>query len=165
MKTEPEVSSGPLEPGTAGTFGGYAGETGGTGRPVRGVLAAFAAALLMKIFLFDFMIAEGRSMTPAIMPGTILLVLKSAYGVRPPWSEKYLFFWALPKEGDVVVFYTPQGEIAVKRCAGLTKEGAFIALGDNSRDSLDSRSYGPVPADCIVGKVISLSGPRPVKGY
>jgi signal peptidase I len=127
------------------------------------VLAAFAAALLMKIFLFDFMIAEGRSMMPAIKPGTILLVLKSAYGIRPPWSGKYLFFWALPREGDVVVFYTPRGEIAVKRCAGLTGEGAFIALGDNSRDSLDSRSYGPVRADCIVGKVISLSGPRPAR--
>jgi signal peptidase I len=119
----------------------------------------------MKIFLFDFMIAEGRSMTPAIMPGTILLVFKSAYGIRLPLSKKYLFLWALPREGDVVVFYTPQGEIAVKRCAGLTKEGAFVALGDNSRDSLDSRSYGPVPADCIVGKVLSLRGSRPVKGY
>jgi signal peptidase I len=129
----------------------------------RGVLAAFAAALLMKLFLFDFMLAEGNSMTPAVKPGTILLVLKTAYGIRLPWSGKYLFFWALPKEGDVVVFYTPQGEIAVKRCAGSAGKGAFIALGDNSRDSLDSRSYGPVPADHIVGKVISLSRPRPVK--
>jgi signal peptidase I len=127
------------------------------------VLAAFAAALFMKLFLFDFMIAEGRSMTPVIKPGTMLLVFKSAYGIRPPWSGNYLFFWTLPKEGDVVVFYTPRGEIAVKRCAGLTEGGAFIALGDNSRDSLDSRSYGPVPADNIVGKVLGLSGPRPMK--
>ncbi|MDR2185390.1 MAG: signal peptidase I [Treponema sp.] len=166
METEPGVSLGPPEPPPrTGTFEGDTGKTGGVDRPARAVLAAFAAALFMKIFLFDFMIAEGRSMTPAIKPGTILLVLKSAYGIRPFWSGKYLVLWTLPREGDVVVFYTPRGEIAVKRCAGLTGEGTFIALGDNSRDSLDSRSYGPVPADHIVGKVLGLSGPRPVKGY
>jgi signal peptidase I len=118
----------------------------------KAVFAAFVVAILMKAFLFDFMIAQGRSMLPVIRPGDILLVIKTAYGVRLPWSNIYLLRWALPKQGDVVVFYTPLGEMAVKRCAMIT-ENQFVALGDNSLESFDSRSYGPVPLDHIMGKV------------
>jgi signal peptidase I len=104
-------------------------------------------------------------MQPAIRSGTVLLINRLAYGFRLPGSEKYLLRWSLPKTGDVVVFVTPQGNVAVKRCAALTEQPAspgaglpprFIALGDNSLDSYDSRSYGPVPADRIVGKVMCV---------
>ncbi|MDR2027977.1 MAG: S26 family signal peptidase [Treponema sp.] len=120
------------------------------------IVAAFAAAMVIKFFLFDFMIAEGRSMLPAIKPGTILVVSRAAYGFCPPWSNTYLLRWSLPKSGDVVVFATPLGEIAVKRCGPVTGEGLFFALGDNSLESYDSRSYGPVPVDHIIGKVLGV---------
>jgi signal peptidase I len=132
----------------------------------RAILLAFFAAVLMKFFLFDFLIADGRSMQPAIRSGTVLVINRLAYGFRLPGSEKYLLRWSLPKTGDVVVFVTPQGNVAVKRCAALAEPPAaaprsglpprFIALGDNSLDSYDSRSYGPVPADRIVGKVMGV---------
>jgi signal peptidase I len=131
----------------------------------RTVLLAFFVAVLMKFFFFDFLIADGRSMQPAIRSGTVLVINRLAYGFRLPGSEKYLLRWSLPKTGDVVVFVTPQGNVAVKRCAALAEPPAkprsgltprFIALGDNSLDSYDSRSYGPVPADRIVGKVMGI---------
>jgi signal peptidase I len=122
----------------------------------RVIPAAFLAALVMKLFFFDFMIAEGRSMLPGIKPGDILLVIKTSYGIRLPWSHSYLFHWSMPKEGDIVVFYTPLEEVAVKRCADITENREFIALGDNSLESLDSRSYGPVPVDRIMGKVFGV---------
>jgi signal peptidase I len=134
-------------------------------RTGRAILFAFFVAVLMKFFLFDFLIADGRSMQPAIRSGTVLVINRLAYGFRLPGSEKYLLRWSLPKTGDVVVFVTPQGSVAVKRCAALTEQPAspgtglpprFIALGDNSLDSYDSRSYGPVPADRIVGKVMGI---------
>jgi signal peptidase I len=128
-------------------------------RPVKiggTILAAFAAAMVMKFFLFDFMIAEGRSMLPAIKPGTVLLISRAAYGFCPPWSDTYLLRWSFPKRGDVVVFATPRGEIAVKRCGRVTGEGLFFALGDNSLESYDSRSYGPIPVDHILGKVLGV---------
>jgi signal peptidase I len=123
----------------------------------RAVVLAFLAALVMKFCLFDFMIAEGRSMIPAIAPGTVLVVNRLAYGFRLPWMEGYFLRWALPKEGDIVVFFTPRGETAVKRCSMVTERKEFYALGDNSLESYDSRSYGPISADRIVGKVWGLN--------
>jgi signal peptidase I len=131
-------------------------------RAGRAILLAFFVAVLMKFFLFDFLIADGRSMQPAIRNGTVLVINRLAYGLRLPGSEKYLLRWSLPKTGDVVVFITPQGSVAVKRCVELPKAPVpripprFIALGDNSLDSYDSRSYGPVAADRIVGKVVGI---------
>ncbi|MDR2095649.1 MAG: signal peptidase I [Treponema sp.] len=122
----------------------------------RAILGAFLAALLMKIFLFDFMIAEGNSMLPAINPGAVLLVNKLSYGLKFPLAGSYIIRWAKPKKGDIVIFYTPRGELAVKRCAGLISGTLFLAYGDNGMVSLDSHFYGPVPVDNIVGQVLGI---------
>jgi signal peptidase I len=120
------------------------------------VLFAFLVALLMKVFLFDFVIADGRSMVPAIYPGTVLVVNRLAYGIRFPGTRKYILRWSLPKTGDVVIFLTPQGQVAVKRCGTAVGTEEFFALGDNSLESYDSRSYGPVPADSVMGRVMGV---------
>jgi signal peptidase I len=120
----------------------------------KAVLWAFFAAVMLKLFCFDFMIAEGQSMTPAITSGSVLFVSRLSYGLRLPLTGRYLFRWSQPHVGDVVVFYTPQGETAVKRCARITEKNEFIALGDNSLDSYDSRSYGPVQIQYVLGKVL-----------
>ena len=122
----------------------------------RAIIGAFITALIVKIFVIDFMIAEGHSMFPIIKPGKILPVCKTYYGVRLPGSLNYIIQWKTPKEGDVVVFYTPYGDIAVKRCGEILPGGLFLALGDNSPQSFDSRSYGPVPYKNIIGKVLGI---------
>jgi signal peptidase I len=123
---------------------------------MRGILVALIVALGMKLFLFDFVIAEGTSMSPAIKPGAVLIINRLRYGFRLPGSRSYLLRWDNPAPGEVVVFYTPGEMVAVKRCAALTGMGEFIALGDNGAQSFDSRSYGPVPADNIIGKVLGI---------
>ena len=120
----------------------------------KAVLGAFAAALIIKLFLFDFIIAEGNSMEPAIHSGSVLVVNRLQYGLRFPGQTGYLVRWAAPRQGELVVFYAPSGDIAVKRCGSLTGEGEFLAQGDNSLQSYDSRSYGPVPVDATIGKVL-----------
>jgi signal peptidase I len=110
----------------------------------------------MKFFLFDFMVAEGRSMMPAIKSGTVLLVVRLAYGFRLPGAAGYLLRWSEPKAGDVVVFLTPAGDTAVKRCGARSGDDMFFALGDNDRESYDSRFYGPVSMDRIIGKVFGV---------
>ena len=127
-----------------------------TERPGKAILWACAAALLMKFFLFDFMVTEGPSMTPAIQSGSVLPVVRLAYGFRPPGARGYLLRWSRPKAGDVVVFLAPGGDIAVKRCGVWNGEDTFFALGDNNRESYDSRFYGPVPVDHVIGKVFGV---------
>jgi signal peptidase I len=122
----------------------------------KAILGAFVVAIVMKLFLFDFMIADGSSMEPAIWPGNVLVVSRLAYGFRLPWTRSYLWRWSAPEIGDVLVFYTPEGQTVVKRCAGFAGTGEFIALGDNSLQSYDSRSYGPVDVDNIIGKVLGV---------
>lgn len=138
-------------------------EKGKTALPIKTVVFVFITALILKGFLFDFMIAEGRSMLPAIEPGSIILVNRAAYGLRLPGADGYLIRWRLPNPGDVVVFYTPQGDMAVKRCIRIIPEGwytskieRFFAQGDNTLESFDSRSYGPIPVDRILGKVLGI---------
>lgn len=120
----------------------------------KAVLGALAIALIIRLFLIDFIIAEGDSMEPAIYSGMVLIVNRLQYGLRFPGQSGYLLRWSAPKKGEVVVFYAPSGGIAVKRCSGLSGEGEFMAQGDNSLQSYDSRAYGPVSIDNTIGKVL-----------
>ena len=120
----------------------------------KAVLWALVAAFILKLFVFDFMIIQGNSMEPAIKNGAVLIISRLRYGLRLPWRQKYMIRWARPKPGEIVVFYTPSGELAVKRCIALTEWDSFLAEGDNRHASYDSRSYGPVSVDHIIGKVL-----------
>jgi signal peptidase I len=117
------------------------------------ILGALFAALLIKLFCFDIMIAEGESMWPTITSGRVLLVNKLAYGFRFPWAKQYTLRWKYPRIGDIVVFSSPQGTIAVKRCVQIQDEQYIIVLGENSEVSYDSRNYGPISADFVLGRV------------
>ena len=120
---------------------------------IKPVLLALIAAVVIKLFFFDFIVAEGHSMEPAIQDGDVLIISRIRYGMRLPGMQKYLIRWAQPKEGEVVVFYTPSGELAVKRCS-LSYGLYFYAQGDNSLVSYDSRAYGQISAETIIGKVL-----------
>jgi signal peptidase I len=117
------------------------------------ILSALFVALLIKLFCFDIMIAEGSSMMPTIHPGKVLFINKLAYGFRLPWSKKYILRWNYPQIGDIVVFVSPQGTIAVKRCVQIQNQEYILVLGENSEVSYDSRNYGPIAADFVLGKV------------
>lgn len=125
-----------------------------SGKTIAAILGAFAVALLIKGLLLDCVIVEGSSMEPSLHNGEAVVVFRAAYGLRMPWG--YLFRWAEPHPGDVVVFITPSGEHAVKRCSRLLQSDRFYALGDNADESYDSRSYGPVSTAFILGKVLGI---------
>jgi signal peptidase I len=122
----------------------------------RAVLLAFTVGIILKLFLFDLMIADGHSMEPAIRSGTVLVINRLQYGFRFPGQKGYVIQWAAPRPGDVVVFYTPAGDVAVKRCEGIAGAGSFTAIGDNTLQSYDSRSYGPIPIHNTIGKALGL---------
>jgi signal peptidase I len=119
------------------------------------VLAAILLVLVAKAFAADAAVVDGRSMLPLLRPGSVVLVLRCAYGLRLPGSGGYLLRWGEPRPGDVVVATSPRdGRPVVKRIASLAPEGAFVLLGDNSPESVDSREYGPVAFDALRGRVL-----------
>ena len=127
------------------------------------VLVAILVIMATRTFVIDAAVVSGTSMAPTLMPGSIIVILRCAYGVRNPGGG-YLLFWSSPRTGDVVVSLNPQtGESVVKRVVaslpGLSRqESSLFLMGDNPGESLDSRKYGLVPVESILGRVL-LSKP------
>lgn len=87
-------------------------------------------------------------MLPGLAAGDEILVDKRAYRTTSPQA------------GDVVIARRPdrpEVEI-VKRVTAVTKSGRFFLTGDNPDASTDSRHFGPVTVNDILGKVTSKFG-------
>ena len=130
-----------------------------------GLLAALIAIFVGLAFFaynFQFVIVSGESMLPALLPDQKILVCKALWAV------------GMPSRGDIVVIDTEDGFI-VKRVAYLpgdevdednrpfewplvprfrVPENTIYVLGDNVHASEDSRSFGPVRIDRIIGKAV-----------
>ena len=81
-------------------------------------------------------------MSPAVLPGDGVCVNRDAYWFVPP------------KAGDLVVLRDPRKpeRLLIKRIDE-AHGNSFEVAGDNVDASTDSRTFGPVPADLILGKV------------
>jgi len=124
-------------------------------RPALALAAALLVALAAKAFVVDAAVVDGRSMLPGLKPGAVVLVLRCAYGLRLPSGDGYLLRWGAPRIGDVVAASSPRdGRPVVKRVASILVPEAYVLLGDNPPESVDSRSYGPVAPGAIRGRVL-----------
>jgi signal peptidase I len=101
-------------------------------------------------------------MRPVLSPGRIYILNKAAYGLYSPFKEEYFYTWAKPKNGDIIAFIDPiWNKYTVKRCVGPVvsenkneMDKLYNVSGDNNFDSIDSRTYGPVRIEKIVGKIL-----------
>jgi nickel-type superoxide dismutase maturation protease len=84
-------------------------------------------------------------MAPLLQPGDEVLVDPRAYKQ------------AAPRVGDIVVSQHPYrvDMRLVKRITAILKDGRCLLEGDNPSDSTDSRSFGAVAPQQILGQVIS----------
>jgi len=158
-------------------------------KPGWAIATAALLVLLVKAFILDAAIVEGRSMLPTLEPGSLVLVLRCAYGLPLPFRGGYILRWAGPRRGEVVAASSPRdglpivkrvaaaGPAALKATAGhllgpgldaplsplqasalgeeLGVERGFVfLLGDNPRESLDSRDYGPLRIEAVAGRVL-----------
>ncbi len=87
---------------------------------------------------------HGQSMAPSLQDGKLVILDKVSYKFRSP------------KAGEVVVAHTPLGIEVVKRIIKETAPGKYWLEGDNKEASTDSREFGPVGQEAIVGRVLSL---------
>ena len=83
-------------------------------------------------------------MVPALLPGDRVLAVRTR-----------------PREGDVVAMRDPRdhARIIVKRLVRVVDDGALEVVGDNAAESTDSREFGPVPRDLVVGRVVYRYAP------
>lgn len=81
-------------------------------------------------------------MEPTIVNGKAILVSKIPY------------LFSEPKVKDIIAFRNRK-EVLIKRIVKISSD-KYIVEGDNQRDSLDSRNFGFVAKNDILGKVIYL---------
>jgi signal peptidase I len=146
--------------------------TRGAGQPWRLRLFLLASAILALAWDAAVLVRRarqgpwrvevaGESMAPALLPGDWLLV--------DPTTARW------PRRGTLVVVREPQSDlVVVKRVAGrpgdrVASDGAPPALlgaseawlaSDAPRAAIDSRRYGPVDAERLLGRVVWRYGPR-----
>jgi len=88
---------------------------------VQMVLLAVALAVAVRLFAVEAYRIPSGSMVPTLLPGDVVLVSKSAYGVRLPGGRE-LLAGPMPARGDVIVFDAPGRGVLIKRVVGLPGE-------------------------------------------
>ncbi len=128
-------------------------------------------------------VIRGASMTPSLRPGDQLLVDLSAYGEVGPARGDIVVFSSpgadgrhdikrvvgVPGERVLIaegMLYVDDREIGEPYLGGLPSsvglgesawdlgEGEYLVLGDNRAHSTDSREFGPIMGDRIVGRAM-----------
>ena len=96
-------------------------------------------------------VVRDTSMSPTLRPGDRVVALQWRW--QPRVGDVVVF---RDKVGDIVVFREPDAHLtfAVKRIVRIETDEQLSVRGDNANVSRDSREFGPVPRNLIVGKVI-----------
>ena len=91
------------------------------------IIAIFLALFVRAFIIQAFKIPSG-SMKPTLLIGDHILVNKFIYGIKIPFTDRYIIQIKKPKKGDVVVFKWPRNEEKdfIKRVIGI--EGDKIEI-------------------------------------
>jgi signal peptidase I len=116
------------------------------------VLVLVAAASVLFFAFAKTYRVPGYAMTPSLRPGDRVLAFRFVGPVAP-------------QRGDIVAFNvagdrcgSPEKVVFVQRVARRTRE-RFVMRGDNRRHACDSRVFGPVLRDELVGEVVAVYWP------
>ena len=154
-------------------------------RATAGLLVVAAVLLVSGLLPVQAIRIPTDSMTPTISPGDHLLLDKrdadrAAVGdvvvVHDPLGDGLIVKRVVAVGGDTIGF---EDGILVRNGVAITEPyttdfldgvyygpyvvppGQLYLLGDNRFDSEDSRNFGPVPADTVVGRVVGRLFPSP----
>lgn len=147
------------------------------------VFIAFLTVFLIRSFLIQPFLVSGASMEPVFYHGDYLLVDELTYRFRPPERGEVIVFQppisesyfikriiGLPgdrveiKNGEVKILkddrsfvlkedYLPPGIETFGDLNFTVKKDEYLVFGDNRNYSFDSRSWGPLKKDKIIGLV------------
>lgn len=85
------------------------------------LLIAVLLAFVIRSFVIEPYRIPSKSMVPNLLVGDHIFVNKFSYGLRFPWTKKWLVEFEGPKRGEVIVFIYPQNESQsfIKRVIGV----------------------------------------------
>lgn len=115
------------------------------------IVITLLIVLPIRLFVAQPFIVSGSSMVPTFENGDYLIV------------DEFSYHFGNPQKGDVIIFKWPKDttKYFIKRVIGLpgdTVDGTVLSKdqyfveGDNRNASSDSRSWGPVTRNLIVGR-------------
>jgi signal peptidase I len=124
---------------------------------IKFTLIAVLIVVPIRLWIAQPFIVNGASMEPTFENGDYLIVDELSYNVRKP------------EKNEVIIFHYPldPSKYFIKRVEGLPGEkitingkeivlgeDSYYVLGDNRGASSDSRIWGPVKEDLIVGRAL-----------
>ena len=131
---------------------------------------AIIVALIIFIANYKFVTVQGISMMPTYSDGQILLIKRGdsdiAIGDTIVFkaNNEYSIKRVLARENDNVkisggLLYVNEVKIQTFLCDNSSKEyylqsNQYFVVGDNQSKSYDSRDYGPINSNQILGKVV-----------
>ena len=96
-------------------------------KSIGSILGIIILILSFRWLLLEPFVIPSGSMIPSLLIRDYIVVNKFAYGIRYPFSKKYMWRRAIPKTGDVVVFRsTEDRKNVVKRVVGLPGDTVFL---------------------------------------
>lgn len=121
---------------------------------IQALFGAIVLAVVIRGFVFEPFKIPSESMVPTLLVGDHIFVKRYAYGLRIPFTKKWLAEFANPGRGDVVVFSFPEDEDVdfIKRVVGVPgdkvamKEGQLY-INDKMVGFDDVLLEGKNPAD------------------
>ncbi len=130
---------------------------------VKFAIIALLIVLPVRMWIAQPFIVHGSSMVPTFQSGDYLIIDEITYQFRKP------------ERGEVIVFRYPKdtSQFFIKRIEGLPGEtingtglsqDEYYVLGDNTFASSDSRYWGPVKSNLIIGRAILRLWPVPSLG-
>jgi signal peptidase I len=147
------------------------------------IVFAMLIVLPIRYFLFQPFIVRGASMEPSFYEADYLIVDQLSYRFREPERGEVIVFRypqnlqkrhikriiglpgeeVLIEEGKIFIsaddekVYLEEEYITLPRTAGndriLLRDDEYFVMGDNRGSSFDSRNWGSLPAENIIGRV------------
>jgi signal peptidase I len=98
-------------------------------REVVGWAKVAAAVLLIRFFVVQPFMIPSESMANTLLHGDFLFASKFTYGLKVPWTSRWLWQFKKVQRGDVVIFHHPPGrKDLIKRCIAV--EGDVVEIKD-----------------------------------
>jgi len=109
-------------------------------------ILAFVAGVMYEFLAVEPKRVIGESMEPTLISGDLIII------------DKLTYVYRRPAVGDVIAFWMSNEKVAVKRISEIEDQDIYV-MGDNTKVSNDSRSYGPIPREDVIGRALLIFFP------